>query len=48
MKKCEKDEIMFHDECWENNSTKMCREFQILLLNPFGEGNNCDQKIIYY
>ena len=38
---------MFHDECWENNSTKMCREFQILILNPFGEGNNCDQKIMY-
>ena len=47
-KKCENDEIMFHDECRENNSTTMCGEFQILLLNPFGEGNNCDQKSCMY
>ena len=35
---CEEDEVMFHNECHKNDPTTLCGQFQILLLNPFGEG----------
>jgi hypothetical protein len=35
---CEEDEVHFHNECHKNDSNTLCGESQILLLNPFGEG----------
>lgn len=46
--KCPDNEIPFEKKCYENNST-VCGESQILLLNPFGEGNVlCTMHIFFF
>ena len=41
---CEDDEVRFHYECQKNDSSTLCGQFQMILLNPFGEGKQILRK----
>ena len=41
---CEDDKVRFHYECQKNDSSTLCGQFQMILLNPFGEGKQLLRK----
>ena len=41
---CEDDKVRFHYECQKNDSSTLCGQFQMILLNPFGEGKHLLRK----